>query len=145
MTEILFYHGAPDRLQAAAAWLLKAWEQRQPVLVYAPRASDAEQLDRLLWMQPATGFLPHCGADSPLAAETPVVIARSLDAVAPLAQDQRLLNLADEVPPGFARFEKLIEIVSVEDSVRLPARDRFKFYRERGYDIQSKDLGKGNS
>jgi DNA polymerase-3 subunit chi len=141
VTEIFFYHGARDRVQAAAAWLTKAWGQRQPVLVYAPDDALGDRLDRLLWLQAPTGFLPHCRADSPLAAETPIVIARDFDELPTLPQDERLLNLADEVPPGFARFQTLVEIISGEDAVRIPARERFKFYRERGYAIQSNDLG----
>jgi DNA polymerase-3 subunit chi len=141
VTEIFFYHGARDRLQAAAAWLLKTAEQRKPVLIYAPDDEMADRLDRLLWLQPPTGFLPHCRAESPLVGETPIVIARNFDALPTLPQDERLLNLADEVPPGFARFQTLVEIVSGEDAVRLPARERFRFYRERGYSIQSEDLG----
>ena len=141
MTEIFFYHGARDRLQAAANWLVNSWEQRQPVLVYAPNDDVGNQLDRILWTQAPTGFVPHCRAASPLASETPIVITNDFFALPSLPQDERLLNLADEVPPGFARFQTLIEIVSNEDSVRIPARERFKFYRERGYQLQSKDLG----
>jgi DNA polymerase-3 subunit chi len=140
MTRIHFYHGARDRVEAAAAWLHQAYREKKGVLVYAPDNGVADRLDRQLWMQPATGFIPHCSADSPLAAETPVLIARHLDAVGELVNDQHLLNLADEIPPGFARFETLVEMVSVDDAVRTPARARYKFYRERGYEIQNTDL-----
>jgi DNA polymerase-3 subunit chi len=142
MTRIHFFHGARDRVDAAAAWLRQACEERKQVLVYAPDGETAERLDRLLWMQPATGFLPHCSADSALAGETPVLIARRLDAVGDLRQDQHLLNLADEIPPGFARFEILVEVVSGDEDVRTPARERYKFYRERGYEIQNTDMGR---
>ncbi len=142
MTRISFFHGARDRLQAAASWLAGAWERRERVLVYVPDAALADRLDHLLWTQPAIAFLPHCPADSPLAAETPVVITRRLDESAQPPEDQRLLSLADEIPPGFARFAELIEIVSNDDAVRLPARERFKFYRDRGYDIGTFDLGR---
>ncbi len=140
MTHIRFLHGAPDRLAAAAAWLRLAWQERRPVVVYAPLRQRAEQLDRLLWTQPATGFIPHCTADSPLAAETPIVLAASLDEP---PHDGTLLNLADELPPGFSRFEEIVEIVSVDDADRLPARERFKFYRERGYPIDARDISGG--
>lgn len=137
MTKVLFYHGAGDRLQAAAVWLSRSYRERQPVLVYAPDPAVAERLDRLLWTQQSTGFLPHARADDPLAAETPVLIASSLDT---LPQEERLLNLSNEVPPGFSRFSELIEIVSDADDDRLPARDRFKFYRDRGYDLESQKV-----
>lgn len=140
MTRVQFLHGAPDRLAAAAAWLRQAWQERRPVLVYVPGKEAAERLDRLLWSQPATGFTPHCDADSPLAAETPILLAGSLDQP---PHDGCLLNLADELPPGFSRFEELVEIVSVADDDRLPARERFKFYRERGYALDARDISGG--
>jgi DNA polymerase-3 subunit chi len=139
VTRIRFYSNAGDRLQAAAAWLAASWRQ-QPVVVFAPAAELAERFDRMLWVQPATGFLPHCRAGSSLAAETPVLIADTLEAVPP---DRCLLNLSDEVPPGFSRFEELVEIVSTADSDRLPARERFRFYRERGYALENRNVADG--
>jgi len=138
VTRVQFLHGAPDRLAATAQWLHAAWQRRQPVMVYVPVRQTAEQLDRLLWSQPSTGFLPHCDIASPLANETPIVLASNLDK---LPHDRCLLNLGNELPPGFSRFVELVEIVSTDDADRLPARDRFKFYRERGYDIEARDIG----
>jgi len=140
VTRIEFLHDAPDRLAAAAEWLRGAFRKKQPVLVYVPERQTAEQLDRLLWAQPATGFLPHCDAESSLAAETPVLLAATLEQ---LPHDRCLLNLANELPPGFSRFEDLVEIVSTADSDRLSARERFKFYRERGYAIEARSIASG--
>lgn len=140
MTRIEFLHDAPDRIAAAAEWLRDAFQKRQPVLVYVPERQVAEHLDRLLWTQPATGFLPHCGAESPLADETPIVLTDSLER---LPHDRCLLNLGNELPPGFSRFEELVEIVSTADADRLPARERFKFYRERGYAINARGIAAG--
>ncbi|MDR2000246.1 MAG: DNA polymerase III subunit chi [Zoogloeaceae bacterium] len=140
MTQIEFLHDAPDRVAAAAEWLRGACRRRQPVVVFVPERQMAEQLDRLLWTQPATGFFPHCHAESPLAAETPVVLADKLDQ---LPHDRCLLNLANELPPEFSRFEEVIEIISTADAVRLPARERFKFYRERGYAINARSVATG--
>lgn len=140
MTRVQFLHGAPDRLAAAAEWLRQAWQMRKPVLVYVPVPLAAEQLDRLLWSQPATGFVPHCAADSSLAAETPILLTSRLDQP---PHDRCLLNLGDELPPGFSRFEDLVEIVSTADADRLSARERFKFYRERGYALETRDIATG--
>jgi DNA polymerase-3 subunit chi len=134
----MFLHGATDRLAAAARWLGDAAAAKRKVLVYAPLPDMVERLDRLLWTQAATGFVPHARAESPLAAESPIVIAGQLDT---LPHDQTLLNLGDDIPPGFSRFEELVEVVSGDDAVRLPARERFKFYRERGYAPESREIG----
>lgn len=140
MTRISFLHGAPDRVQAAAQWLQQAWARREPVLVYVPDGDAASRLDRMLWTQPALSFVPHCATDSPLAAETPILLSRQLDAP---PQEQCLMNLSNELPANFSRFEHLVEIVSTDDADRLPARERFKFYRDRGYAIESIDIAGG--
>jgi DNA polymerase-3 subunit chi len=140
MTEISFLHGVHDRLQAVAAWLGQAGSEGRKILVYAPQGDQRDQLDRLLWTLPATGFVPHCMDGNKLSAETPIVLAAQLDN--PL-HDGCLLNLSDEVPPGFSRFQQLIEIVSVNDADRLPGRERFRFYKERGYPLEARDISQG--
>ncbi len=137
MTQVFFYHGARDKLAAACALLGRAWNQRKPVLVYVPDAERATHLDRLLWSQPALSFVPHCRADSPLAGETAILIADSLAAP---AQDQRLMNLGETVPPGFSRFTSLIEVVGDDPEDRAAGRERVRHYKERGYTVQFFDL-----
>ena len=140
MTQISFLHGARDRLRAVAAWLGQASSEGTRVLVYVPAGERREQLDRLLWTHPATGFLPHCRAEDKLAAETPILMASELDNP---PHDGCLLNLSDHIPPGFSRFQQLVEIVSIEDADRLPGRERFRFYRERGYPLEARDFSAG--
>ena len=67
----------------------------------------------------------------------PIVIGGSLDDA---AHHDVLLNLGDELPPAFSRFEQLVEIVGTDEAERGPARERFKFYRDRGYAIAAHDL-----
>lgn len=140
MTRISFLHGAGDRIQSAAQWLQQAWGERLAVLVFVPDAEQAARLDRVLWTQPALSFVPHCRSDSPLADETPILLTDRLDDP---AQEHCLLNLSNDLPPTFSRFEHLVEIVSTHDADRLPARERFKFYRDRGYAIESRDISGG--
>jgi DNA polymerase-3 subunit chi len=137
LTRVFFYHNAADRIAATATLIGKAVSQKKSLLVYAPAAEVAAALDRHLWMFPATGFIPHVAANSPLAGETPVLIASQLDSV---PQDERLFNLAAEVPPGFSRFTSLIEVVGQSDEERVAGRQRARFYKDRGYDVQYVDL-----
>lgn len=138
MTRIFFYHNAADRIVAAATLVSKAFAQKKPLLIYAPDHEVAAGLDRQLWTQVPNGFVPHVRGDSPLATETPIVITDSLES--PL-QDQRLINLSMEVPPGFSRFENLIEVVGQAEDERLAGRERVRFYKDRGYEIRYFDLG----
>ena len=139
MTTILFCHGASDRLQAGTNWLHQLVPSSTETLVYVPDKGQLERLDQLLWTRFPHSFLPHCHINSPLAPETPVLLSNSLQNI---PQGERLLNLSDELPEGFSRFKELIEIISQDEAVRLPARDRVKFYKDRGYEIQYRDLQK---
>jgi DNA polymerase-3 subunit chi len=135
MTSIDFYTHVADRLAVAGKIVVKALAQHAHVRVLTPDAAATEALDRLLWLQPATGFLPHCRLSSPLAAETPVWIDHVMEHQGPASV---LINLHESPPPFFSRFERLAEIVSVDDAVA--ARERFRFYRERGYELRTHNM-----
>lgn len=137
MTKITFLHGVNDRHQAIAGWLAQAYREGTRVVVYVPSENDMERLDRLLWMEPATSFTPHCQGNSTLASETPVVLAAVLDKP---DHDECLINLSDGIPPGFSRFEQLIEFVSTTDSDKISGRERYRFYRERGYPLEAQEF-----
>jgi len=50
-----------------------------------------------------------------------------------------IVNLGDRTPPNFSRFDRLIELVSGDEADRAHARERFRFYRDRGYPMQTHD------
>lgn len=140
MTKVEFHHNAPDKFAAAARLIGAAVANGARVLVFAPQRDVAQRIDQVLWTYTALSFVPHVAADSPLAQETPVVIAGTLEHPAAASHNQVLVNLHGELPPSFARFERLIEIVGTDDADRLPARSRFRFYRDRGYPLTTNDL-----
>lgn len=137
MTRIDFYHDAPDKFGIAVRLAQKAFAQRLPLLIYAPDENVAGQIDRQLWTFHPLSFVPHCRSDSPLAAETPVLIARDLGAP---CRASILINLGRDLPPDFSHFERVIEIVDRSEEDKGPARQRFKQYRDLGYDIERHDL-----
>jgi DNA polymerase-3 subunit chi len=137
MTRVDFYSNAEPKLQVACQLVAKAIQRMLRVVVYAPEENTARSFDKLLWTYQAIGFVPHCMTYHVLAPETPVVIARE-DVDMP--HHQVMLNLHVDSPPSFSRFERLIELVGVADDDREFARTRYRFYRDRGYDIRHHDL-----
>ncbi len=138
MTQIDFYIQVDSRLHTACSLAAKALSRGVRMMILTPDGATTEQVDRLLWTNPPIGFLPHCRAQHRLAPVTPII----LDHVAePVVHEQVLVNLRDEAPPHFSRFERLMEIVSRDEADRERARTRFRFYRERGYEIRTHDLG----
>ena len=101
-----------------------------------------QALDTQLWTFSALEFLPHCRADSPLEQRvvSPIVLAAQLDASETLPHHQVLVNLGDGVAPGYERFERTIEVVTLDEQDRHNARLRWKHYADRGYAITRHDL-----
>ncbi len=137
MTRIDFYTRVDDKYRFACKLCAKAVASRMRVNVFTPDEAATERLDKLLWTLPATGFVPHCRADYPLAAETPILIHH---APVDFLHDDILLNLNDAWPPFFGRFHRLIEIVSTDEADVQQARERFRFYRDRGYELTTHDM-----
>jgi DNA polymerase-3 subunit chi len=137
MTRIDFYLNASHKLQIACRIAAKAVSQQMRILIMAPDEAVAREIDRLMWINPATGFLPHCMSTDKLAVETPVLIARSSEA---LPHDELLLNLGIQPPASFSRFRRLVEIVSHDEVDKQLARERFRFYKDRGYELHHHDL-----
>jgi len=137
MTTIDFYTHVDDRLAVAARLAGKAVAQQCRVRVLTPDEATTAALDRMLWTQPATGFLPHCRLGSPVAAETPVIVDHRLEHEGPA---DVLINLRDEPPPFFSRFARLAEIVSPAAADAAAGRERYRFYRERGYELRAHNL-----
>lgn len=142
MTDIKFYHNAPDRLAAACSIAAKALLRQHKIMVYAPDTVVARRYDAMLWSLRSTSFLPHVRKSSPLAARTPIVIADDLEAPASI---DILINLDGEPPPGFSRFAMVVEIVSLNGEERASGRRRWHFYKEHGYPIQAFDLAKAGA
>jgi DNA polymerase-3 subunit chi len=138
VTRITFYFNAPDKLEVARKLASKAFQSGQRALVYTPDPAQAQALDQGFWTAQQLSFLPHVRCDHPLAAETPILIGDNPDA---LGRADVLINLAAEPPAFFGRFERLLEIVTTDPMDRERARARFRFFKERGYALESHDLG----
>ena len=140
MTRIEFHFNAPERLQYACRFLRKAYANDCRVGVVGSEAV-LRQLDAALWRLSDVDFLPHCTAVDGPELQAASAIHLSTDA-GHFSGLPMLVNLGDEVPVGFERFERLIEIVAVDDHGRMTARQRWKHYTAQGYDLLQHDLSK---
>lgn len=139
MTEVAFHFNAPDKLAYACRLLRKAVGGGARVVVTAP-ADALARLDNLLWTFSQTDFIAHVRqpAEPRVLAASPVVLTESPGQELP--HRQVLVNLGAELPAGFDRFERVIEVVSLDEDDRQQARGRWKQYTERGYTIVRHDL-----
>jgi DNA polymerase-3 subunit chi len=138
-----FHFNVEDRLQYACRVVRKARAADKSVIAYTREPARLARFDAALWIFSALDFVPHVYVDSPLAARTPVLL--TLDAMLSAPARDVFLNLDDDVPPSFgelgARFERMIEVVSRDESDRLRARERFKCYRAAGIEPNKFEMG----
>lgn len=140
MTEVAFHFNAPDKLAYACRLLRKATAGGARVVVTAP-AEDLTRLDTLLWTFSQTDFIAHARApgEGDILQASPVVLAEA-GTMADLPHREVLVNLGTQMPAGFEGFERVIEVVSLDEQDRQLARTRWKHYQGLGYDIQRHDL-----
>lgn len=137
MTRIDFYFNAPAKAEVARRLAAKTFQAGQRALVYSRQPARCEELDGLFWTARQLSFLPHVRCGHALAAETPILIGDDPDQ---LASADVLINLEDETPAFFGRFERVMEIVTTDPADRERARARLRFFRERGYAVETHDL-----
>ncbi|KMQ80589.1 DNA polymerase III chi subunit [Candidatus Burkholderia pumila] len=137
MTRIDFHTNVGDPLDYACRLARKAYAGGHALVVLA-EARRLAAFDEQLWTFVPLEFVPHVMAKSPLAQDTPVVLTSNLDDA---PHHQVLVNLGAPMPAQFARLERLIEIVGNDENELAAGRERFRFYRNRGYKIEMHKQG----
>ncbi len=105
--------------------------------LYTADEERARQLDNQLWTFSQGSFVAHelwlGQGDS---SQAPALIG----AVEPPEDHHAvLINLAEDVPAFFSRYERVLELV--DGSNPLPGRKRYQFYKDRGYPLDTHKIG----
>ena len=140
MTQVDFYilqdEAARARPLLTCRLTEKAWKQGHRVYINTDTQQQVGELDDLLWTFRAGSFIPHAvytEADR----EQPVALGHALE---PDGFDDVLVNLANEVPPYFSLFDRVAELVGADAEQRAAARDRYRYYQDRGYTLNTHKL-----
>ena len=140
MTQVDFYilgdEPAEARLRIACRIAEKAMQLDQHVFIRSSSGGEARQLDELLWTFAESSFVPHgivgLAAASPEPFE-PVLIGVDAEPAGP--RWDLLINLAEDVPEYFGRYARVAEIVDSDPARRRQGRERYKYYRDKGYKL----------
>ena len=130
--------GPKGRHALACRLTEKAVGQGLKVYIYTESQEQALMVDEMLWTYKDVGFIPHALDNDPQAARVPVVLGHGTGAQP--VQDGLLINLNSTVPDFFERFERIGELVDQSEAVKLGARQRFRFYKDRGYTPNTHNL-----
>ena len=148
MTRVDFYFNVIDKPKKIIELTQLAVNKQRRVMVYAVDETQAKDLSDKLWSDVPTSFIPHImvgthKAETALINFAPILILTAFGngQALHLHEDDVLINLQAQHPNFFSRFRLLIELVGSDEVDKVAARNRYKFYRDRGYAIKSIDTG----
>jgi len=140
MTRIDFYllssTDLTTRLQLVCKLAEKAIGRAQTVFIHSNSESDLAMLDRALWDFRAMSFVAHKLLPAGYVASSLDNEPVQLSVGEPGNDRTVLINLADEVPSFFSRFERTLEVIDEEPDVKTAGRLRYRFYQQRGYPLK---------
>jgi DNA polymerase-3 subunit chi len=141
VTRIEFYvldsPASDARLLLACRLAEKAVGQNYEVLINASSEAESFLLDELLWTFSQGSFLPHRLLGNSGRAEEGEHVLIGCGQEPGEGHPDLLINLAPAVPPFFSRFDRVAEVVSAGDQNKSAGRERFRYYRDRGYALQT--------
>ena len=133
MTKIDFHTNVADKITYTCRLVRKArtaaLESR--IIILLRDKSELAALDQALWTFSAQDFLPHASVDEAIASQSPVVLTDSDSRELP--HHDILVNLSGTLPTSFAQFERVFEIITQEPTDTEVGRERYGYYRQRGY------------
>lgn len=113
----------------------KATRMGLRVWIHAPATAAA--IDDRLWTFSQGSFVAHELAASGADPDCPVLIGETDE---PGDGRDVLVNDGAEIPAFLERFERVAEVIDAEPERRRRGRERFRQYRERGYDLHHHEV-----
>ncbi len=142
MTRVDFYvlsnNKANGRKLFACRLLEKIYKQGHNILLHVADEKQASSMDDLLWTWKQGSFIPHERHTADKPPQSPILINHQAETKTEM-QDV-LINLASEIPLFFSQFERVAEIIDPSDQGRQSGRQRYRFYQERGYPLETHEI-----
>ena len=138
MTKVDFYIlQSGSRENTACKLIEKAYSLGHRIYVHAGSEDQLTKIDHLLWTFRAGSFIPHQRYQENTNEDSPVQLGTH---EAPNIDSDVLINLADDVPLFFSRFQRVAELVGPDEQAKALGRQHFQFYRNRGYALNTHNL-----
>jgi DNA polymerase-3 subunit chi len=136
------FYVLPDHKENGRALLAcrladKAYRLGHTVYLFTASEAQAAALDDLLWTFRQDSFVPHERYPAVSQEVSPVLIGTA----SPVEVNaQILINCTEALPEGFEHYERIMELVDSKAEVLAKSRERFRQYRERGFNPETHKL-----
>jgi DNA polymerase III subunit chi len=138
MTRVDFHFNVADKIDYGCRLVRKVRKAGQKAVVFCDDEARLRLFDEALWTFAPLEFIPHTSDSDPLAGRTPVLLTSR---VGELPHHEVLVNLGNTLPQFFTRFERLVEVVGADPEDRAQARQRYRYYKDRGYPLATHEVG----
>ena len=131
MTHIEFIFNVVDKTTLAIGLTEQLIRRNRSALIYL---EDQKAIDDFsISLLEKELFMPH------LIEENALLNKLSLTQSKPDLMDDTLINFTSREIHGFSRYLKMYELVGHDDEHKNSARERYRFYKDCGYQVDSMD------
>ncbi len=114
----------------------KVWHQGYRVYIQCDSFARAERLNVTLWTFKEESFLPHdvypdASSVAPIRIGYTEQVCEGMDV---------LINLSETVPAFFEPFKRIADVVENSPSLREKGRNRYRFYKNRHYELRVHEI-----
>ncbi len=113
-------------------------KQGAKVYIHCDNREAAETIAELFWQVPAEQFVAHNLVGEGPKHGTPIEIG--FEGIRPSWNRQIAINLAQNQATFADRFAEVIDFVPSEEKAKQLARERYKIYRQAGYQIETIEI-----
>jgi len=128
LTRIDFYQTSGDEHAFTCRLIDMVYRKGRQIYVHTSTEELARTLNEQLWTFKEDSFVPHSLHSE--AIDVPIKIGFDHE---PEEHQDVLINLSGQIPHFFSRFDRVAEIVPVDQNSRKSARENYAYYKERGY------------
>ena len=122
-------------LRCACRLVEKAYTLGLRIHIHTGEEGTASQIDDLLWTFRDRSFIPHqrsCAADE--------LCAVTLNHDALPEHREVLVNLSATVPDFYSEFDRVVEIIGNDTTLKQQGRERFRTYKDKGEQPQHHEI-----
>ena len=135
MTRIDFYQIGGDETHFTCRLIDLIYRRGHQVYVHTADEATAQRIDENLWTWRPDAFVPHAlHTDS---VQVPVRIGFDHE---PVEHQDVLINLSGTIPDFFSRFDRVAEVVPVDQNSRESARRNYAHYKKIGYMLKYHEI-----
>lgn len=116
----------------------KAWRLGKRVLIACETEQQAFEIDERLWAREPDSFVPHNLSGEVTQYATPIEI--SWKGKRNAQRRDLLISLQQDIPEYVASFTQVIEFVPIHEADKTQARERYKQYRQMGWQLSTETI-----